>query len=729
MSKKVVTPFVRVPSPEEKADTMSSSKWRQKASFPTPRSENTPTHAGPAIAMHTPTTSEREDFPYHLRFKGIDEIVELSHDSIEPLKSTTAEALNLYLWQPSKKAKAVLTPFNFFRNARTEESYQLDVSQQSITHSQLVLFLLVVSRIAVAVWWYYTKEQDALVGFQLIAEDYTDVFHWAFLPFAFAAMLPFHWFSSWGKTKLFAYWVRRYWKYIVMCVLVLFCMGYLIYYTKVHAASKTAFQKKHEVTKCGNTVPIPDSYNGHGDVKNSTYVWVDAFTTGLLDYTFNMFIINDMATALVLCMTLKLDFPQVLVVLGSCFLFYVIDWVFQPPHNDLYRTANFYVFGFAIFIPFVSGLTAFYFIDRDARMVFYEQSDAERVNTALKHGVTVNRLQYQNRGHVGPFEEQLLQELLAKTPENALIHNVSIPFEDLTLDELITEHAKGDTVRGKYTGLRVAIKRLSVITRESVADFKSQVELLACLRHPNVVQFIGASFDSLTNLCIVMEYVEKGNVYNLLRTPMALEWNDPLLQIAIDAAQGVAYLHHSNVIHRDLKSENLLCTATYACKVSDFGESKQVQTQEYLNSMVGTPYWLAPEILRETPYQNKVDCYSFGIVLLELESRRDPYFDCEDMSTIDIMVQVAMGTLRPSIPATCTPRRRALIEQCLSDNPLERPSMVSILKTLQTEVRDEVLASRINMTDPQLSRRQLLHTHQMLNRRGLHEVLANDRLI
>ncbi|RHY93675.1 hypothetical protein DYB35_011223 [Aphanomyces astaci] len=662
MPKQTVTPFGRVQSPEERETAMTAAaaprrieSSRKHTTFATPRGDLTPHHAGPGICMHTPI-SEKDEYVFQVRCKAMEEVnVILSHDdsdsTMKARQAAACDSMKQFFWRTaSTKESTLMTMFNFFHNSRTEESYQLDASQQSINQSQVVLFLLIVSRVAMAVWWFHTKNDAPLVGMELIADKYADPFHWMFLPFGLVAVLPFRCFNSWGKTKLIAYWIRRYWKHIVTVILMLFCVGYLIYYKMVHRAMADDFQRRHSQTTCGQDAP--SSLNGVATM----FDLVTESISGLQDHLYNMFLVNVIATSLVLCLTLKLDFPQAVLVLGSSFLFYLLDWALDAPVNHVYRACNYFVFAFAIVLPIVTGLTAFYFIDRDARMAFFSKVDAERVNTALKHGVTVNRLQYQTLGRVGPFEEQLL------------------------------------------------------------------LELLACLRHPNVVQFIGASFDALLNLCVVMEYMEKGDVYTLLRTPMALEWNDPLLQIAIDAAQGIAYLHHSNVIHRDLKSENLLCTATYACKVSDFGESKQVQTQECLETMVGTPYWLAPEILRETPYHNKVDCYSFGIVLIELESRRDPYFDCDDMSTIDIMMQVAMGTLRPTIPASCPPRRRALIDQCLADTPQDRPSMVTILKALQTDIRDEVLG--VNFSDPQQNRRQLLQKHQMLNRRGLHEVLA-----
>ncbi|EQC33146.1 TKL/DRK protein kinase [Saprolegnia diclina VS20] len=637
-------------------------------------------------------------------------------------------------------APSLLLPFsNRFRNPRTEELYQMDVSQQAIGQSQFILALVFGSHLVFSVWWTcasprltpsglvnYDGYYKGLHGLEYLASEDLLVVHFMYFPFALGlALIPFRLLNSWGKSKLLMYWARRYWKHCMTLVVTLYCTGKLIYLGTVFQRSQTERNAWSQHQTCGRNVPAP-AYWVDNNGSTTLAAWRLEYIDMLNEYISIIFACNAVADTILFSLSLKLDFPQVILVLLSAALVYVINWKINAGSYEIFMSMNFVAFVFAICLPIVLTLVAFYLLDRAARYTFYSKMDAERVNTALKHGVTVNRQQLATRGRVGPIEQQLLQELLhAKSPENEFLHNVSIPFEELTLHELVSEHVKGDVVRGEYTGLRVAIKRLSVLTRETIVEFKAHVELLAGLRHPNVVQFIGASIDSISNLCIVLEYMEKGDVHSLLQSSMTLEWNDPLLQIANDAAQGMAYLHHSNIIHRDLKSANLLCSATYACKVSDFGESKQIHMEECLRTMVGTPYWLAPEILRETPYSTPVDCYSFGIVLIELESRKDPYFDCDGMSTIDIMAQVARGVRRPTIPSTCPPKRHALISRCLDDDPKARPSMVEILKALQTDIREEVLSSRINTFDAHINRRQLLLKHQMLNRCALHEIF-ND---
>ncbi|OQR88382.1 kinase, partial [Thraustotheca clavata] len=520
---------------------------------------------------------------------------------------------------------------------------------------------------------------------------------------------------------------RKYWRNWMTFVVTMYCAGKIIYLGTIFQRSHLSRQAWSASQTCGQNISAPAYWVDPNMTSLTLAEWRAEYIEMLNEYAAILFACNAIADTILFSLSLKIDFPQVILVMFISCIVYVINWQLNAGTYAIFMSMNFVAFMFAVCLPIVLTLVAFYLLDRSARYTYLGKTDAERVNMALKHGVTINRQQLALKGRVGPFEEQLLRELLlTKLPEDDFLKNVSIPFDELRLSQYLSEQGKGDVILGEYTGLRVAIKRLGVITRETILEFKAHVELLACLRHPNVVQFIGASFDSISNLCIVLEYMEKGDVHTLLQSSMALEWNDPLLQIAIDAAQGMAYLHHSNIIHRDLKSANLLCTATYACKVSDFGESKQIQTQEYLQTMVGTPYWLAPEILRETPYQSKVDCYSFGIVLIELESRKDPYFDCIGMSTIDIMAQVARGNLRPTIPPSCPPKRHNLISRCLSGDPQERPTMVEILKALQTDIRQEVLSSRINTFDAHINRRQLLQKHQMLNRRRLRDLFIEE---
>lgn len=111
------------------------------------------------------------------------------------------------------------------------------------------------------------------------------------------------------------------------------------------------------------------------------------------------------------------------------------------------------------------------------------------------------------------------------------------------------------------------------------------------------------------------EYLSRGDLYAVLRNPKyKLTWEEPVLRMMIDTARGMAYLHSMNppIIHRDLKSMNILVSSTFSCKVSDFGLSREKADDETM-SITGTPLWLPPEMIRGERYTEAADVYSFGI--------------------------------------------------------------------------------------------------------------------
>ncbi|RHY19449.1 hypothetical protein DYB38_009944 [Aphanomyces astaci] len=211
---------------------------------------------------------------------------------------------------------------------------------------------------------------------------------------------------------------------------------------------------------------------------------------------------------------------------------------------------------------------------------------------------------------------------------------------------------------------------------------------MSCLRHPNIVQFIGASWDNCSNVCMVLEYMEHGDMHSVLHSAIgrSFVWSDPLLKMAVGAVSGMLYLHS---------------------QVSDFGLSRRYKKDiDALTTVVGTPFWLAPEVIRNEKYGISADIYSFGIVLTELETRQTPYHDI-DQTGLKVMLRVAKDGLRPSLPSSCLPRRRRLIQDCLLDPPRSRPTFLEVLHRLQGEVREEIEADAEKLA---IDRRALLRT-------------------
>jgi len=214
--------------------------------------------------------------------------------------------------------------------------------------------------------------------------------------------------------------------------------------------------------------------------------------------------------------------------------------------------------------------------------------------------------------------------------------------------------------------------------RESdTRDFMKEAFILRQLRHPNVLQVLGASMDPAF---IVTEYMPRGNLYQLIHdTNVPLPWS-MIRKIALDVVKGMSYLHGCTppLIHRDLKPHNLLVDDNWRVKVCDFGLSKFVENKHEMTAC-GTPAYAAPEVLRNSDYSTSADVYSFGIVLWELLTRDHLY---PNMPPFQIIFNVGTQKARPPLPTTLPPHLLCLIQECWDEEPTARPSFLEITDRL-----------------------------------------------
>ncbi|KAJ0409336.1 hypothetical protein ATCC90586_000573 [Pythium insidiosum] len=293
---------------------------------------------------------------------------------------------------------------------------------------------------------------------------------------------------------------------------------------------------------------------------------------------------------------------------------------------------------------------------------------------------------------------------------NKGLRMAEINFHDLKLQKIIGVGAFGEVIKGTYCGTPVVVKRMlrNKINEDNVRMFGEEIQLMMNLRHPNIVQFIGASWNSYSNICFVTEFLERGDLFGVLRNPeIKLTWAEPILRMTIDTSRGMAYLHSMRppIIHRDLKSMNILVSSTWGCKVSDFGLSREKSVDETM-SITGTPLWLPPEMIRGERYTEKADVYSFGIVLSELDTRRIPYHDIKargarnkKVAGSTLMHMVAYESLRPSLSPNCMDSVRELYERCTSDDQSARPAFEEIVQFLENQVRKETLMRALEKID------------------------------
>ncbi|KAJ4798905.1 Protein kinase superfamily protein [Rhynchospora pubera] len=240
--------------------------------------------------------------------------------------------------------------------------------------------------------------------------------------------------------------------------------------------------------------------------------------------------------------------------------------------------------------------------------------------------------------------------------------------------------------RGIYKQIAVAIKMVKIPEqdekrRETLErEFNSEVAFLSRLYHPNIVQFIAASKKPPV-YCIITEYMSQGTLRMYLhkKEPYSLS-TETVLRLALDISRGMEYLHAQGVIHRDLKSHNLLLNDEMRVKVADFGTScLETQCRSSKGNM-GTYRWMAPEMIKEKPCTRKVDVYSFGVVLWELTTCLVPY---QGMTPVQAAYAVAEKNLRPPLSTTCSPILNNLIRRCWSANPAKRPEFSYVVSVLE----------------------------------------------
>ncbi|KAG0522031.1 hypothetical protein BDA96_07G002300 [Sorghum bicolor] len=260
------------------------------------------------------------------------------------------------------------------------------------------------------------------------------------------------------------------------------------------------------------------------------------------------------------------------------------------------------------------------------------------------------------------------------------VGDCEIDLSMLTREDKIASGSSADLYRGTYKGHDVAIKclRSANLSNPSQVEFLQEVLILRGVNHENILQFYGACTKH-PNYCIVTEYMPGGNIYDFLHKQNNFLELHKILRFAIDISKGMDYLHQNNIIHRDLKSANLLLGYDQVVKIADFGVARLGSQEGQMTAETGTYRWMAPEIINHKPYDYKADVFSFAIVLWELATSKVPY---DNMTPLQAALGVRQG-LRLDIPASVHPRLTKLIRQCWDEDPDLRPTFAEIMIELQ----------------------------------------------
>uniref|UniRef100_A0A667I2B0 Serine/threonine-protein kinase TAO3 n=1 Tax=Lynx canadensis TaxID=61383 RepID=A0A667I2B0_LYNCA len=229
-----------------------------------------------------------------------------------------------------------------------------------------------------------------------------------------------------------------------------------------------------------------------------------------------------------------------------------------------------------------------------------------------------------------------------------------------------------------HTNEVVAVKKMSYSGKqanEKWQDILKEVKFLQQLKHPNTIEYKGCYLKEHT-AWLVMEYC-LGSASDLLEVHKKPLQEVEIAAITHGALQGLAYLHSHALIHRDIKAGNILLTEPGQVKLADFGSASMASPA---NSFVGTPYWMAPEVILamdEGQYDGKVDIWSLGITCIELAERKPPLFNMNAMSALYHIAQNDSPTLQSN---EWTDSFRRFVDYCLQKIPQERPTSAELLR-------------------------------------------------
>ncbi|KAJ5074609.1 sterile20-like kinase isoform b-related [Anaeramoeba ignava] len=262
--------------------------------------------------------------------------------------------------------------------------------------------------------------------------------------------------------------------------------------------------------------------------------------------------------------------------------------------------------------------------------------------------------------------------------EQILIESSIDPEEDIDIIEEIGSGAFGVVYKAilKKTGSLIAVKKVSI--ESDLQKIVHEIEVLKSCNFSHIVSYQGTYFKN-NELWIILEYCGGGSLGDILQKCKFTFNEEQIAAICKEVLQGLSYLHKNNQIHRDIKAGNILLTDNANCKISDFGVAAYLSDKMLKrNTVIGSPYWMAPEIIQESGYDQKVDVWSLGITIIELAEGSPPLSNIHPIKVVFHIPK--QPSPKFSEPDKWSSNCKDFLSKCLIKNPNERPNVEDLLE-------------------------------------------------
>jgi serine/threonine protein kinase len=247
-------------------------------------------------------------------------------------------------------------------------------------------------------------------------------------------------------------------------------------------------------------------------------------------------------------------------------------------------------------------------------------------------------------------------------------------------------------------GKKVAIKKLEIIRRgrDRLPLILREIDIISTSQHPNIVQYFG-SHEVDEHLWVVMEFMSAGSLYDIVKNyPNGVKAREEdCAYVVREVTKALAFMHDNKRIHRDIKVDNILLDLDGSVKLADFGTAVQLTFQRLRrNTLAGTPYYMAPELIQRIPYGEKVDVWSLGITVVEMMTGGPPFYDLDPQQALDAIVKEGVVGLEqfPGSRVWSNEIMDFVNIRCLCVEPDKRQSCAELLKhpfLLRTGSRDD----------------------------------------